>query len=454
MPARGVRESRWYACNSVANPDKLVSTEPRAPDSASNFFLNLLALAAGLAALFAVLRWRGPNPQFVLIPYAPALPCLAVAIVAGLGSWRTLTRLQWPASGLMSGRRALSPQRVAVRVLGLAAILLLIAFAYWLLPEYAGAFYQPFWNYLRTLSPVLVLVPFYFAWIDTRLEEKDDEYLAFGRLILGRRHGSDAAQIRRLLMGWAVKGFFLPLMTVYLVNEMTAAYHAYGAGGAQALLNYEFLYHVVFAVDVLFCVVGYTCTLRLLDSHIRSVEPTLLGWAAALICYQPFYSVIGQFYLQYQGDFYWDSWLKDWPVARSIWAGAIIALLIIYSLSTVAFGVRFSNLTHRGIITGGPYRFSKHPAYISKNLSWWLISVPFVSGQGAAVALRHCCLLLLLNLVYYIRARTEERHLSWDPKYVAYAEWIERHGLLRPMSRLLPFLRYRPQRPPAGGSLA
>jgi len=444
MPAGGVREHRWYASKPVANPDKLVSTEPRAPDSASNFFLNLLALAAGLAALFAVLQWRGANPHFTWIPYAPVLPCLAVAIVIAVGSWRRFTREQWRASGLTNARRPLSLRRVAVRVVGLVSILLLIAFAYWLLPEYAGVFYQPFWNYLRTLSPVLLLVPFYFAWIDTRLEEKDDEYLAFGRLVLGRWRSGDSALIRRHLLGWTVKAFFLPLMTVYLVIEMTATYQAYGAGGVQALLNYEFLYHVAFAVDVLFCVVGYTCTIRLLDSHIRSVEPTVLGWLAALVCYQPFYSVIGQFYLQYQGDFYWDSWLKDWPVVRSVWAGAIIVLLTIYSLSTVAFGVRFSNLTHRGIITGGPYRFSKHPAYICKNLSWWLISVPFVSGQGAAVALRHCCLLLLLNGVYYIRARTEERHLSFDPKYVAYADWIEQHGLLRHLSRLLPFLRYRP----------
>jgi len=62
------------------------------------------------------------------------------------------------------------------------------------------------------------------------------------------------------------------------------------------------------------------------------------------------------------------------------------------------------------------------------------------------VAFRHCCLLLLLNLVYYIRARTEERHLSWDPNYVAYAEWIDRHGALRRLGALFPFLKYRAPR--------
>jgi hypothetical protein len=434
----------------VAKPDKPDTTPRpgtaplRVPESATNFSLNLLALAAGLATLFSVPHYLGPNPQHHLLAYVPVLPCLAVAIVIAVGSWRRLTRRQWQASGLSrAAERAWDGRRVAVRLVGFAATLALIAFIYWLLPEYAGAFYQPFWNYLRTLAPGLILVPFYFAWIDSRLAPQDDEYLAFGRLILGRKGEVDYSLIRRHLLGWTVKGFFLPLMTVYLVNEIAATYHAYGAGDIRALTSYEFLYHLVFAIDVLFCVVGYTCTTRLFDSHIRSVEPTLLGWTAALICYQPFYSVIGQFYLQYQGGLYWDGWLQAWPRLRTGWGAAIIVMLTIYTLSTVAFGLRFSNLTHRGIITGGPYRFTKHPAYLSKNLSWWLISVPFVSGQGPAVAFRHCCLLLLLNLVYFIRARTEERHLSWDPAYVAYAEWIDRHGALRRLGTLFPFLRYR-----------
>jgi protein-S-isoprenylcysteine O-methyltransferase Ste14 len=118
-------------------------------------------------------------------------------------------------------------------------------------------------------------------------------------------------------------------------------------------------------------------------------------------------------------------------------------LLFIYALCTVSFGLRFSNLTHRGIITSGPYRFTKHPAYWSKNLSWWLVSVPFVSEFGWKMALRNCCILGLVNLIYYARARTEERHLSRDPTYVAYALWMNEHGLLRWVSRWLPFTRYR-----------
>jgi hypothetical protein len=75
--------------------------------------------------------------------------------------------------------------------------------------------------------------------------------------------------------------------------------------------------------------------------------------------------------------------------------------------------------------------------------------VPFISDQGWQMAVRNCLLLGLLNLVYYARARTEERHLSRDPDYVAYALWINEHGLLRSLGRRLPFLRYRAPVPAA-----
>ncbi|HEX9138763.1 MAG TPA: isoprenylcysteine carboxylmethyltransferase family protein, partial [Steroidobacteraceae bacterium] len=162
--------------------------------------------------------------------------------------------------------------------------------------------------------------------------------------------------------------------------------------------------------------------------------------------------VIGSDYLQYEGNLFWDTWLQPWPWLQNAWGGAIILLSLIYALSTVAFGLRFSNLTHRGIITGGPYRLTKHPAYLSKNLSWWLISVPFVLRPDALASLRHCALLLLLNGVYFLRARTEERHLSNDPNYVAYAQWMNEHGMLRALGRILPWLRYQAPAAPIGSS--
>ena len=40
----------------------------------------------------------------------------------------------------------------------------------------------------------------------------------------------------------------------------------------------------------------------------------------------------------------------------------------------------------------------------------------------------------MVSGVYYWRARTEEQHLSADPAYRDYAEWMERNG---PIPRLI-----------------
>jgi protein-S-isoprenylcysteine O-methyltransferase Ste14 len=405
--------------------------------------LALAALCAGLAAAWAI----APSHHLGLerfIPYPPLLPCLAVLAVMALGEW-ALPQLRKRSVGALPGaaRRERDLRRIAIRLCGLAATLALVAFVYWLFPEYSGSFYGPYWQFLRTLAPVAALTPLYFYWADAHLADPADEYLAFGRLVVGEWRGMPWHLVRHHLLSWTVKVFFLPLMVVYLGDEMRAFQQALDALAQGRLSAYDLGYHLSYAADLLFCVVGYSTSMRLFDSQIRSVEPTVAGWLVALVCYQPFYSVIGKYYLQYDDGIFWDNWLQPYPVLQSAWGTVIIVLTVTYALCTVSFGLRFSNLTHRGIITDGPYRFSKHPAYLAKNLSWWLISVPFISNQGWQMGVRNCLLLALLNLVYYARARTEERHLSRDPDYVAYALWVNEHGLLRGLARRLPFLRYR-----------
>jgi protein-S-isoprenylcysteine O-methyltransferase Ste14 len=154
----------------------------------------------------------------------------------------------------------------------------------------------------------------------------------------------------------------------------------------------------------------------------------------------------------------WGSLLSGYPVLQGVFSVIILGLMAIYTWASVSFGLRFSNLTHRGVITNGPYRFSKHPAYLSKNLSWWFEAMPFIapfvfgfrgagwSGHWAGAA-AHTLRLLGVNLIYYIRARTEERHLSHDPLYVRYALWMERHGMMAWTRHVLRFARYRPPAP-------
>jgi protein-S-isoprenylcysteine O-methyltransferase Ste14 len=108
----------------------------------------------------------------------------------------------------------------------------------------------------------------------------------------------------------------------------------------------------------------------------------------------------------------------------------LVTLTAIYAWATVTFGYRFSNLTHRGILTNGPYAFSRHPAYLSKNLFWMISTVPFLTTGNWIDAVRATALMGIVAGVYYWRAKTEERHLGADPAYREYHAWMERNGLV------------------------
>jgi protein-S-isoprenylcysteine O-methyltransferase Ste14 len=185
----------------------------------------------------------------------------------------------------------------------------------------------------------------------------------------------------------------------------------------------------LFVVDVTFATVGYFLTMRPLDSHIRSANPFASAWTAALICYPPFIMMDVGRPLDYRpGTADWSWWLAGHPLVLSVWGAALVMLTAAYAWATVAFGLRFSNLTNRGIITHGPYAWSRHPAYLSKNAFWWLSTLPMLSTQGLIEGVRATLLLAAVSGIYWWRAKTEERHLKLDPDYRAYWRWMERHG--------------------------
>ena len=345
--------------------------------------------------------------------------------------------------------------RFGVKLIGLWTTLAIIALIYTIVPEYSATLFDPFYEMLEIAIPVFLLIsPAYFWWADGRMRQPLDGYWHLGALVLGWSNDVGLSKIRQHTLGWTVKAFFLPLMFAYFHGNVM---NFRGANFSELDLMgwHYFFYNLLILVDLGVIVVGYALTVRLFDNHIRSTEPTWSGWLPAVICYQPFWGLMGPQYFAYRTDMDWGSLLAPYPALQVVFSIIILGLMAIYTWASVSFGLRFSNLTHRGVITNGPYRFSKHPAYLSKNLSWWFEALPFIApfvfgfrGQGWnghwAAAAGNTLRLLAVNLIYYIRARTEERHLSHDPLYVRYALWMERHGIMAWAQRLARFVRYRP----------
>ncbi len=410
------------------------SRQPRAqlarPVSATHGAVTIASLL-GILLSFAYLKWRDPFSDTVhRIIFIAGMTTIAVTVVDQL--MRHRQRRAGLIAPVTTTRGDLG--RSGIKFLGFLATLCVLAIPYLLFAEYRGNFYDRYYQALGDIAvPVLLLAFPYIYLVDRRMAQPKDGNYNMGLIVLLRLDEVDRGILRQHALAWIVKGYFLPLMFVYSCDDLnefldfdvTRVLH----------LSYKDFYDTAFDflyfLDVIVAVVGYVFSLRLFDTHTRSVEPTMTGWVVALICYSPFWpSTISQFYIDYNTGHYWNEWLAGWPILFDIWATLILLTIGVYVWATLSFGARFSNLTNRGIITNGPYRWTKHPAYVAKNVSYGMVALPFVS-QDPGVALRATILFGLGAYIYFLRARTEERHLALDPAYRYYAAWIAQHGIFR-----------------------
>lgn len=298
-------------------------------------------------------------------------------------------------------------------------------------------------------GPLFALSIPYVLWLDRSLTEPRDHAWHFGAMLLGREP-YDPDEVKKHWRAWIIKGFFGAFMISILPGGFAAVVSADLTDITSQPVRFAMiLIELLFVIDVQIGTVGYLLTLRPLDAHIRSGNPYLAGWLAALICYPPLvYAFMGAngmiaYEVNTPG---WAHWFSDHPALLWAWGGLLVCLTGVYAWATVIFGMRFSNLTYRGVITNGPYRFTRHPAYLSKNLFWWCATLPFLVTSGSPVdVIRNTVFLACVSGIYYWRARTEEAHLlGEDAKYREYHAWMQQHGLITArLARLTRRLRPR-----------
>ncbi|WP_176597067.1 MULTISPECIES: methyltransferase family protein [Sphingobium] len=370
----------------------------------------------------------GPNAGFAAV-VACGVPMVLWSLLVDKVHRNASTGIDWAAPA-RPWRAVLDVS--LVKIAGLWATWLAIAVFYCVARWYWNGDYRFSMNLFMGAAPWLLVasVP-YVIWLDRRLVEPRDASYAFGQWVIGGK--ADRVEVANHARAWAVKGFFLAFMVSIVPGNFASvvAWRIEDAFSHPVALA-SFLIAVMFMIDVCMATVGYMLTMKPLDSHIRTANPLLAGWVAALICYPPFVLMGNGGPLDYHaGGAEWDVWTRGHGVLQWLLGGWLVLLTGVYAWATVAFGLRFSNLTHRGILTHGPYRWTRHPAYLSKNLFWWFSALPFLSVSGSLTDVaRNCVLLGVTNAVYYWRAKTEEAHLSADADYRAYSDWMARNGVV------------------------
>ncbi len=297
------------------------------------------------------------------------------------------------------------------------------------------------------IGPMVLLSIPYVLWLDRYMVEPRDHSWHFGAMLIGRE-AYDPAMVHHHLRGWAVKGFFIAFMFSILPGGWSMAVGATLAEGLNDPVVFcMYLINLMFMIDVQIAMVGYLLTLKPLDAQIRTANPYLGGWLAALLCYPPFLLMGSGDVLDYHANTAdWAYWFQGQTALLWVWGAVLVFLTAIYAWATVAFGIRFSNLTYRGVLTNGPYRFTRHPAYLSKNLFWWLSTMPFlVTSHSFVDMVRNTVILAIVSGIYYWRAKTEEQHLLVeDAKYRAYHAWMaENAPITRALARVQKLFRPR-----------
>ena len=403
------------------------------------------AIADGLGMQGALSGTRGvlSGPYAALAAMLfTALPMAMWSVLVDRVHRRPSTGIDWDNARPLAETLPIS----VVKLCGLWATWALLAAFYGLARWYWSGSYLFAMEVLTfAIAPLVALSVPYVIWLDRVLVNPRDGTWHFGAFLLGAGVVGDAAgdidrdigQIAKHWRAWIIKGFFGAFMISILPPGFALVVEA---DPAQFLGNpVQFamlLVTLLFVIDVQIGTVGYLLTLRPLDAHIRSGNPLLAGWLAALLCYPPFVlGIIGpnDQVLSYEiGTAGWAHWFAGNEPLMWLWGGLLVFLTAVYAWATVVFGIRFSNLTYCGVLTHGPYRFTRHPAYLSKNLFWWASVLPFMVTTGSlADAVRNTIFLLIVNAIYYWRARTEEAHLlSEDAKYREYHAWMDRNGLI------------------------
>lgn len=278
------------------------------------------------------------------------------------------------------------------------------------------AFMAIFWAYAA-------LLPIYYAF-----EKGESSASRFVRGIWRKDFGEEWKKSGREL---ALKAFFAPLMIGWMLSHASQAFigtEQYFFSGdvdwksLSTVPFFVYLFQAVLFADVFFFTAGYLVESEKLGNRIVSVDPTVSGWLVCLMCYPPFNGATNSFLGWYSSD---SPILQQSPSLTLVLNALIVGLMAFYAYASVALGWKASNLTNRGIVMGGPYRWVRHPAYATKNLAWWIGAIPAIAYAWGNWSLVFAILSLSAwTGIYFLRAVTEERHLLMANN--GYAEYMKK----------------------------
>jgi protein-S-isoprenylcysteine O-methyltransferase Ste14 len=297
------------------------------------------------------------------------------------------------------------------------------SFAGAVLDNLMGDNYRNFFNYFADVyftGSFLLIFP-YIYFFNNKAPLENDKYVSFlktlcslpGIFLRRKIFWNNSSRLGMLTI--FVKLFFVPVLISWSISNILHMKNLIISPPHWDLYTLNsFLVDLFILADTSIFAFGYLVESRFLKNEIKSVDPTFFGWLVCLWCYPPF-----NWFSFRPFDYAFVSIaVTDCPVWVHAFVTCMITLLWgIFAWASVALCFKGSNLTNRGIVRHGPYRFVRHPAYTAKVLIWMLQGVFFAQFTAGILA--------AFAVIYFLRAWTEEKHLSADYDYMQYRDSVK-----------------------------
>ena len=255
------------------------------------------------------------------------------------------------------------------------------------------------------------------------------------------------------LILYFVKFFFGPQLTIWSIvhfsqfqiylnklfklisfTQQSGYDFTYVIKSSKLLLNYRdniylVLFQLLYFFDCFFFAIGYCTELTFLKNRIRTVESSILGIVFCLACYAPFSNIVTTNFPWKHSEIVMNVTSNPIDFINWVFYAVALVLIILYVSASFALFTKASNMTNRGTCKIFPYNIVRHPAYSTKVGLWWFSSIILVKRLLLNANYEQICLVIFCGIIwtfiYYMRAITEERHLSLDPEYREYTKKVK-----------------------------
>lgn len=235
------------------------------------------------------------------------------------------------------------------------------------------------------------------------------------------------AEFGQILLSFALKFQFIPLMYLGAIKfgDITLGYMLNFSDVLEKSESmvlffnqwiFGFFVHAALTIVLIVYAFGYIIESEILGSQIKKIDRNPFSWMVTLVCYFPWFPIVAYIIPLGSQDF---AFFKNQEITALV--RCVLMLVILLKVwSIFVLGSKSSNLTNRGIVTGGPYKWIRHPHYFFKLIVWWIGIIP--SGIGNSWLFAG---MIFWTTIYVLRAMTEEDFLKEDIEYQQYMKKVK-----------------------------